>query len=124
MTSSASPPGGRNRVRPRIRVLHGEEIAIGPGKADLLAAIAETGTLAEAARQLGMSYMRAWKLVQTMNACFREPLVDTARGGRGRGSAHLTPSGQAILALYRQMERASEEAYAPFWLELAAHLVD
>ena len=65
-----------NTIRPRLRILHGEAIALGPGKADLLEAIARAGTLAEAAKLLDMSYMRAWKLVRTMNAAFREPLAD------------------------------------------------
>ena len=81
-------------LHPRLRVLRGEEIALGPGKADLLQAVAEAGTLAEAAKRLGMSYMRAWKLVQTMNACFKEPLVATTRGGSERGHATLTEAGR------------------------------
>lgn len=112
----------RNDVRPRIRVYHGEEIALGPGKVDLLEAIARAGTLAEAARRLGMSYMRAWKLLQTMNGCFREPLVDTARGGAGHGHATLTDTGRAALTLYRRMEEESRRAIEPAWRELAERL--
>lgn len=113
-----------NALLPRLRVLHGDEIALGPGKVDLLQAIAETGTLAEAAKKLGMSYMRAWKLLQTMHACFREPLVHTARGGSGRGSATLTATGRAVLDLYRRMEREAQEAMAPAWAELRGYLVE
>ncbi|MCX6896488.1 MAG: LysR family transcriptional regulator, partial [Verrucomicrobia bacterium] len=58
----------------RLRILFGKNIAIGPGKMELLARLIETGSLNEAARQLEMSYMRAWSLVKTMNACFREPV--------------------------------------------------
>ena len=112
----------RNDVRPRIRVYHGEEIALGPGKVDLLEAIEGAGTLAEAARRLGMSYMRAWKLLQTMNACFREPLVDTARGGAGHGYATLTDTGRAALTLYRRMEEESRRAIEPAWRELVERL--
>src|SRR5262249_36744562 len=86
-------------VLPRIRVLCGGEIALGPGKVALLQAIHDGGCLAAAARDLGMSYMRAWKLVQTMNACFREPLVRKQRGGRFHGSTVLTPVGERVLAL-------------------------
>ncbi|HEY0783696.1 MAG TPA: LysR family transcriptional regulator [Thermoanaerobaculia bacterium] len=111
-----------NAVRPRIRVLHGSAIALGPGKAELLAEIERDGTLAGAARRLGMSYSRAWHLLQTMNACFREPLVATARGGNGRGQASLTPTGRAALDLYRRMERDSLAALAPAWRELATLL--
>jgi molybdate transport system regulatory protein len=105
-------------VRPRIRVLCGGEIALGPGKVALLEAIHASASLTAAARLLGMSYMRAWKLVQTMNACFREPLVTTQRGGKSHGSATLTRSGERALALYRGMEEASREAMAASWREL------
>lgn len=113
-----------NTLRPRLRVLHGEEIALGPGKADLLAAIESAGTLAEAAKLLGLSYMRAWKLLQTMNACFREPLVATTRGGSGHGRSSLTETGKAVLALYRRMEEEARSAAEPSWRELQRHLVD
>lgn len=69
-----------------------------------------------------MSYMRAWKLLQTMNSCFREPLVDTARGGSGHGKATLTATGRAALTLYRRMEREAERAIEPAWRELLEHL--
>lgn len=113
-----------NTIHPRIRVLHGTEIALGPGKVDLLEAIERTGTLAEAARSLGMSYMRAWKLLQTLNGCFREPLVDTSRGGKEHGGATLTETGRAVVALYRRMERDSLQAVEPSWRELLEHLAE
>ncbi|HEX3556542.1 MAG TPA: LysR family transcriptional regulator [Thermoanaerobaculia bacterium] len=113
-----------NTFRPRLRILHGEEIALGPGKADLLAAIERAGTLAEAAKLLDMSYMRAWKLLQTMNACFKEPLVTTARGGSVHGGAVLTEAGRAVLALYRRMEEESRRALEPAWEEMQEHLAD
>lgn len=113
-----------NTLRPRLRVLHGEQIALGPGKADLLAAIESAGTLAEAAKLLGMSYMRAWKLLQTMNACFKEPLVSTARGGSEHGHASLTGTGKAVLALYRRMEEEARAAVEGAWQELEGHLAD
>ena len=109
-------------VRPRIRVLRNGEIALGPGKVALLAAVGDSGSLAQAARTLGMSYMRAWKLIQTMNACFRQPLVATRRGGKAHGSAALTVTGRKVLELYRRMEQASREAMAPSWQELRAYL--
>lgn len=68
----------------------GEDIAIGPGKADLLSAIAETGSIAAAGRRLDMSYRRAWLLVETMNRCFRAPLVEAAKGG-ARAAAPISP---------------------------------
>jgi molybdate transport system regulatory protein len=113
-----------NTLRPRLRILHGEEIALGPGKADLLEAIARAGTLAEAAKLLDMSYMRAWKLLQTMNACFKQPLVTTARGGSVHGGAVLTETGRAILSLYRRMEEETRRAVEPAWEEIQKHLAD
>lgn len=113
-----------NALRPRLRILHGEQIALGPGKADLLAAIESAGTLAEAAKLLGMSYMRAWKLLQTMNACFKEPLVATARGGSEHGHASLTETGKAVLALYRRMEEEARAAVEEAWREMASHLAE
>jgi molybdate transport system regulatory protein len=103
----------RFRLRPRLRVLCGEEVELGPGKAELLEAIAKTGELRRAASRLGMSYMRAWKLVQTMNNAFREPLVMTTRGGAGHGAAGLTKTGRTVLALYHEMERRSLAASGP-----------
>lgn len=84
--------------------MHRGEIALGPGKADLLEALARTGSLAQAAREMEMSYMRAWSLVRTMNAAFRRPLVTLRRGGQGRGGAALTPTGERVLVLYRKMQ--------------------
>lgn len=89
---------------PRLRVLLGAAIAIGPGKADLLDAIAASGSISAAAKRMGMSYRRAWLLVDTMNGCFRGPLVASTRGGAGGGGAQLTPLGVEVLARYRDME--------------------
>src|SRR3546814_19521702 len=100
------------RLEPRIRILLGSAIAIGPGKAALLDAIAETGSIAAAGRRMGMSYRRAWLLVKTMNACFREPLVDATKGGAQGGGARLTATGREVLARYRAMERKATEAGA------------
>ncbi|MCQ0971931.1 LysR family transcriptional regulator [Paracoccus sp. TK19116] len=76
---------------------------IGPGKAALLDGIAQTGSISAAGRAMGMSYKRAWTLVEAMNAMFREPLVESARGGPGGGGAALTETGQQVLNLYRQI---------------------
>jgi len=72
----------------------------GPGKAELLAGIARTGSIAAAGRDMGMGYKRAWMLVEEMNAAFTQPLVTRARGGPGGGGAHLTDTGQRVLQLY------------------------
>jgi len=87
----------------RLRLVLGDDIAIGPGKADLLALIRDTGSIAAAGRSIGMSYKRAWLLVTTMNECFKRPLVETSRGGSGRGGASLTDAGEAVLAAYRRL---------------------
>ena len=90
---------------PRLRIRLGNEIALGPGKIELLQRIQETGSITEAARQMGMSYMRAWKLIQTMNHCFKGPLVVAMRGGQHRGGAELTEVGSKAVGLYEKMER-------------------
>jgi molybdate transport system regulatory protein len=95
-------------ARPRWRLTRGTEIALGPGKADLLEAIRQTGSISGAARKLGMSYRRSWQLVEAMNHCFAKPLVATS-SWRAKGAA-LTKEGEAALALYRRMESASLEA--------------
>ncbi len=102
-------------VRPRIRATRGDVILIGPGKADLLEAIDESGSIRSAAGRIGMSYMRAWSLVRTLNESFREPLVERTRGGARHGGAIVTPLGHEVLALYREMEQRSERALQPAW---------
>ncbi len=92
------------KARPRIRIQLGSAFAIGPGKADLLQAVAETGSISAAARRMEMSYRRAWLLIDTMNRCFREAVVDTATGGKGGGGARITPFGKTVLNSYRTME--------------------
>lgn len=93
-----------DRPKPRVRILLGAVIAIGPGKADLLHAIQATGSISAAARQMNMSYKRAWDLVGVMNRSFLQPLVDTATGGKGGGGTSLTEFGKDILRRYRLME--------------------
>jgi molybdate transport system regulatory protein len=117
-------PVSTSTLHPRFRVLRGDQIALGPGKAALLEAIDRAGTLSEAARLVGMSYMRAWKLLQTMNACFREPLVATSRGGSEHGHAALTAMGREVLALYRQMEGSARLAAEPAWQEIQKLLAE
>jgi len=110
-------------VRPRIRIV-GEDgtIALGPGKADLLDAIAQTGSIRGAARELGMSYMRAWTLIRTMNAAFRSPLVEKVRGGSDQGGARLTRRGAEVLAIYKRMEKQAEKAVTGSWRAMKRHL--
>jgi molybdate transport system regulatory protein len=106
-------------IRPRLRIVAGKNIAFGPGKAELLEALETTGSITRAADKLGMSYMRAWTLIRTMNRCFCEPLVDATRGGtRGGGGARLTSAGRQVLQLYRQMDAECLEAIQPQWRKL------
>ena len=109
-------------LRPRFRIYSGKEIAIGPGKVDLLAAIAKTGSIQKGAESLEMSYMRAWKLVRTMNECFRSPLVEAIRGGKTKGGARLTPLGQNILSLYLELEKKSLQATAVIYKKIVKEL--
>jgi len=95
-----------------IRVRLAPVNAIGPGKADLLDAIAKTGSIAAAARRLRMSYRRAWTLVKALNAAFRAPLVEAAKGGERGGGARLTPTGAEVLQRYRRMEACAAAAIA------------
>ena len=116
---------GRPLLCPRFRITKGNDIAFGPGKAELLGQVAKTGSISEAAKRMNMSYMRAWSLIQTMNRCFREPLVLATRGGtRGGGGAKLTGSGRAVLALYRQMNRKCLNVVQPEWRKFQKLLRD
>lgn len=92
----------RPTLKPKVRIRFAW--AIGPGKADLLEAIADTGSISAAARQTGMSYRRAWLLMNAMNRSFKQPLVDTAIGGKGGGGSRITDFGRDVLRRYRRME--------------------
>jgi len=116
--------GRAPRLLPRMRVLCGEDIALGPGKVDLLALVDETGSIREAAERMGMSYMRAWTLIKTMNACFQEPLVVASRGGKEGGGATLTETGRTALNLYRGLEAQSLKACAGLWRQVRKLLAD
>jgi molybdate transport system regulatory protein len=94
----------------KLQMLLGEDIAMGPGKAELLEAITQEGSISAAGRALGMSYRRAWLLVDTMNRCFREKLVATTPGGAKTGGARLTAAGLAVLEDYRAVQAAVAKA--------------
>lgn len=115
---------GNKTAGARLRIVLEPDIAIGPGKADILEGIKETGSIAAAGRRMGMSYKRAWLLVETMNACFKTPLVETSRGGRVRGGATLTPAGEQVLACYRRMEVLTAKAIAKEMSQLRRLLRD
>ena len=97
-------------LKVKAQIICGEEFAMGPGKADLLEAIAKEGSISAAGRALGMSYRRYWLLVDTMNRCWTAPLVQTtAGGGKGKG-ARLTPLGREVLKAYRALEASMAQA--------------
>ncbi len=96
----------------KIRLHTDDAVALGPGKADLLEAISNHGSISAAGRAMGMSYKRAWDLVNTMNVSFAKPLVSTAKGGARGGGAEVTPFGQTILSAYREMEHKAHAAIA------------
>ena len=105
-----------------IRIVLGEGDMIGPGKAELLERIDRCGSIAAAGREMGMSYKRAWQLVETMNAMFRHPVVESTRGGPGGGGAVLTETGQQVLTLYRAFEVSAAQAGTPQLTALSAML--
>ena len=94
----------------RIGIPMGEHYAMGPGKADLLEAILETGSISAAGRKLGMSYRRAWLLVDEMNKCFKEPLVQARMGGAKGGGAEVTDLGRDALKRYRALQALAWDA--------------
>ena len=95
---------------PRLRILMGAAVALGPGKADLLDAVDQAGSISAAARAMGMSYRRAWILIEAMNRDFKEPLVQTSAGGSGGGGAQVTAAGNEALRRYRAMENKATAA--------------
>ena len=103
----------------KIQIYCGDEIAMGPGKADLLDAIASEGSISAAGRKLKMSYRRCWMLVDVMNRCWAAPLVATSSEG-----AMVTELGQAVLAQYRGLQAAANAAGAGHWPALAGQLRD
>ena len=110
-----SPPSRKSSkqdLRPQIRIMFRKAIAMGPGKADLLRAIDETGSISGAARQMEMSYRRAWLLVDTMNQAFKSPVVVTLTGGKAGGGAAVTEFGKEVLQRYSAMEAKASASVA------------
>lgn len=102
----------RTTVQFRTRFYREDGIALGPGKIAMLEAIAQTGSISAAARQMGMSYKRAWTLIEEVNRGFRTPAVAKVAGGTHGGGASLTPVGQTLVREYRAMEDAARLASA------------
>jgi len=95
-----------------LRVTFTDKFYLGPGRADLLEGIAETGSISAAGKRMGMSYKRAWGLVQGLNDGWGGALVETSRGGAGQGGASLTTDGEFVLARYRAMQQVTRDAIA------------
>ncbi len=96
----------------QIRVILRKGVAFGPGKAQLLEGIRDTGSIAAAGRLMKMSYSRAWGLVGEINGDFRGPLVASAKGGASHGGASLTPLGEQVLTRFRRIEASAAKAVA------------
>ena len=105
-----------------LRVLGSGRPAIGPGKAALIAQIGRTGSISAAARAMGMSYRRAWQLVEALNKSFKEPVVLTAVGGKRGGGAVVTELGKRLVATYHGMEAKASAAIAADLEEFSTHL--
>ncbi len=105
-----------------LRVLAKDHPAMGPGKAQLVALIDSTGSISAAAREMGMSYRRAWQLVDALNASFKKPVVVTAVGGKRGGGAMVTEFGRELVAQFRAMEDRASAAIASDLKEFTAHL--
>ena len=103
----------------RFRLDFGREEAVGPGKISLLEHIGSSGSLSQAARELNMSYRRAWQLLDSLNSSFRERAVLTQKGGRGGGGAALTPLGEELVSLYRSFDAQVQTLAARTFRQLA-----
>ncbi len=101
----------------------GDAITFGPGKIELLRKVGEGHSISSAARALGMTYKRAWALVDTLNRGFGKPVVETSSGGKGGGGARLTPLGEELVSRYLALE-AKLNAAAPDELAALAELAD
>ena len=113
-----SVPKASERAAPRLRIAMGKGLILGPGKVDLLEAIERKGSISGAAREMSMSYRRAWLLVEALNQMFARPLVLAAPGGAHGGGAQITEFGKEVAAAYRRIEQrtrtAIREELAPF----------
>ena len=105
-----------------LRVLAGDFPAMGPGKARLITLIDATGSISGAAREMGMSYRRAWQLVEALNSSFDEPVVTTAVGGKRGGGAAVTDFGRSIVEAYYRMESKASAAIAGDIAKFSTHL--
>ena len=98
------------KIQFRMRVYRDGSIAIGPGRIALLEAIDEAGSISGAARQLKMSYRRAWLLVNETNNALKQPAVSSSEGGVSGGGSQLTETGRALIQHYRKIEKEAAQA--------------
>jgi molybdate transport system regulatory protein len=112
MAKAETKKNSKKTTATRLRVVLAPGVFLGPGKGELLERIADSGSISAAGRAMGMSYKRAWMLVETLNGYFKAPLVTAATGGKAGGGAQLTPLGKQVLAQYRAMTTATEKACA------------
>ncbi|SAK52574.1 ModE family transcriptional regulator [Caballeronia fortuita] len=110
--SEATPADQPAEVRFRMRVTKGDIIAIGPGKISLLEAVRKHGSISAAARSLDMSYRRAWLLIDELNRSLKSPATISEQGGQSGGGCVLTPVGESIVRLYRDVESQAQAACA------------
>jgi len=113
------PELAKNNLIPVLRISFPHEDRLGRGKMELLEHIRETGSISAAGRAMDMSYRRAWLLVSDMNRMFKQPVVESQRGGQKGGGAALTPFGEELLACFRRMEATVHTTLASelAWLE-------
>jgi molybdate transport system regulatory protein len=108
----STPAKTRPEVRFRMRIHDGDHVAVGPGKIELLEAVHEHGSISAAARSLGMSYRRAWLLIDELNRSLKSPATMSEQGGQSGGGCTLTPVGETIVRLYRDVEIQAQRACA------------
>ncbi|WP_408515873.1 winged helix-turn-helix domain-containing protein [Paraburkholderia rhynchosiae] len=101
-----------------MRIRSGDAVALGPGKVDLLEAVREYGSISAAARSLGMSYRRAWLLIDELNRSLKSPATQSEQGGQAGGGCTLTPAGETIIRLYREVEAEARRSCAKQITEL------
>jgi molybdate transport system regulatory protein len=107
--------------RAAIKIDFGTEVRLGPGKVRLLELVAETGSISAAARQMEMSYRRAWLLIDELNGIFGKPMVETATGGAGGGGARITPLGESVVSVFRDIEKDATKLVQSKLATLSAH---
>lgn len=97
-------------ARLRLRIYLDGDHSLGPGKVGLLEAVDQHGSISAAARSMGMAYRHAWEMIDDMNQCFREPVIETATGGPRGGGAALTEFGRDLIRRFRALERKASHA--------------